>query len=224
MEIPEWMRSALVVASEFLPTPLRVGTSVVLDSWASANLEKFMGKVEYRFRMLEQSRISRADLEGDHFKAAVIRVAREAAETTGDIKRQALANALVSYVATPTASWDNKELLLRSLIQLTELEIAILTQFDRYDQFWVFGQNVAEEVGRPASEIRVVCEGLQQLGMLQEGSRSPDSDDSLASTGFPLKSDWRSWGDTNSWHVTMLAQNLIQFVTASEVHGATGNA
>lgn len=213
MDIPNWIVPLIEVGADLGPTQMTTGAAIlggVLKLWTSNNLEQFKTYVNYRWKVLDQTKVSRADLESDYFKSAIIRIGREAVLTASELKREALARSLVNYVVEPTCRSVNKDLIIRILSGLTDTEITVLCCFRKEKDLlmhfrrepdvdpWMLDLALAERIERPANEVRGVCEGLQQSGLLYD-----------AMVG---RYDYRR----GSWCLTELAKEMLAFALLSE--------
>jgi hypothetical protein len=126
-----------------------------------------------------------------------------ASQTASDLKKQALASALVNSVVLPTSRFTGKAVLLRVLSQLSDEEMVVLKIL--YDeelslpaetsenlQDSVSEADVAKKLDWREEDIRVTCEGLFQLGLVYD----------------PLVGSWAHAGLRGYWRITALAEKL----------------
>lgn len=198
MSLPAFLESLLaaISASGTLPGLVNVPLQLGLDRLREQRFQQLRTQLEYRFKDSEQRMVTRADLETSEFFAnAVLKIVREYFETASEIKRQALANAIGGYVDPKTAAWPDKDILVRVLIQLTGVEIQVLTVISQANEN-VPGDKLADLLGMDVDAVRVVCEGLRQIGIVRDPSWDQYEDDK-----------------PGNWRCTNLGRRLITFAS-----------
>jgi hypothetical protein len=162
----------LNVFNPVLAVPAAVGMSI----WQRQNVESFRQHVEFVLKELSQRKLDRADTESDEFKELIMRVTREAGETSSRLKRQVLARALVNSAFMPKGGFQGKLMLLRVLGQISEEEISILSAIHHLRKQDVYKHVSTHDgategvlmdyVGVSKEDLAVTIYGLRQLSMI----------------------------------------------------------
>lgn len=152
--------------------------------WQKQNSGKLLSDLEQKCQRLNREKLDYSALESDEFKALMIQVVDTASKTASDLKREALANALINSVLPPTSELKGKQALLRVLTGMSDEEIIALAVLHKcettgLDEFklanegrnvityeYVF-KKVKTKMGQEwgEEENRVAFEGINQLGL-----------------------------------------------------------
>lgn len=219
--------SDLIVAGASAILSLNPFTAVIgaaggfgLFVWQREQQQKFINEYRRRFDTLDQDKLDHSALESDEFKSLVVQAVEAASKTVSDLKRQALANALINSVVLPTSSFTGKQALLRLLDQLSDEEVVALKVL--YDEelplekrqpasttpakllpcsirLGISETVVAARLEWSQEDALVACQGLRQLGLAHEPD--PDSGAILTENAPPKR----------GWRVTAIAEKLIQW-------------
>lgn len=157
--------------------PLGAIISICLFKWQQDQLNKFINEVKRNFENLDLNKLDESALKTDEFKSLVVQIVETASNTASDLKRKALAKALVNSAIPPTSRFTGKQALLRILSQLSDEEMLALTVVyeeepriaaETTDRFHasVSEAYVANKLEWNEEESRVACEGLCQLGLV----------------------------------------------------------
>jgi hypothetical protein len=202
-----------------LTAPIGAAGSFGLLVWQREQQQKFVDEWRQKFDALDKSKLDRSALESDEFKSLVIQAVESASKTASNLKRQALASALVSSIVLPTSRFTGKQALLRLLEQLSDEEMVALQVL--YDEeppleerrpksaipdgellrvrLGMSEADVAARLEWSKDDALVACQGLRQLGLAHE----PDPDlGAILTEDAPPKRGWR---------VTALAEKLIKW-------------
>lgn len=107
-------------------------------------------------------------MESDEFKALLIEAVDTASKTASELKRKALANALINSVVIPTSKLPGKQALLRVLSGMSDEEMLALTALHNYESGGyekITLERLAQKTGWSEEENTVAFEGLNQLGL-----------------------------------------------------------
>lgn len=211
--------SAILSLNPFTAPIAAVGSFGLL-AWQREQQQKFIDEYQRRFDALDQNKLDHSALESDEFKSLVVQAVETASKTASDLKRQALASALVSSIVLPTSRFTGKQALLRLLEQLSDEEMVALKVL--YDEelpleerrpasaipagllprvrLGMSETDVAARLGWSQEDALVACQGLRQLGLAHEPD--PDMSGVLTSENAPPERGWR---------VTALAEKLIKW-------------
>lgn len=203
-----------------LTAPIAAVGSFGLLAWQREQQQKFINEYQRRFDALDQDKLDHSALESDEFKSLVIQAVETASKTASDLKRQALASALVSSIILPTSRFTGKQALLRLIAQLSDEEMMALKVL--YDEeppleerrpqsamptslllrvrLGMSETDVATRLGWSQEDALVACQGLRQLGLTHEPD--PDSGAILTENAPPKR----------GWRVTAMAEKLIKWV------------
>lgn len=174
--------NSLVSVLNFLASPgyfagAAAGGSFLVYLWGREQQNKFLREFKQQVNerideKLEQSRT----LDLDEFMELFTQAMEIASKSASELKRQALARALVNSVVPPTNQVSGKQALLRVLAQISDEEMLALTALYKHE-------SVADELKKFAgisinelvvaldwseSETLVACEGLRQLGLVYD--------------------------------------------------------
>jgi hypothetical protein len=202
-----------------LTAPIGAAGSFGLLVWQREQQQKFVDEWRQKFDALDKSKLDHSALESDEFKSLVIQAVESASKTASNLKRQALASALVSSIVLPTSRFTGKQALLRLLEQLSDEEmVALKVLYDeeppleerRPKSAIPAGELLRVRLGMSEADVAarfewskddalVACQGLRQLGLAHE----PDPDlGAILTEDAPPKRGWR---------VTALAEKLIKW-------------
>ncbi len=167
---------ASTVLSVFPPTAALSGmASFGLFAWQRENQRKFEREIRDRVKNLDINKLDHSALQSDEFKSLIIETVEIASKSASELKRQALANAVVNSVIAPTSQFTSKQALLRVLSQISDEEILVITaiyKIQRSDRSkWIYGVSIADlaqEIKCNEQKIRIVCEALLQLKLIFE--------------------------------------------------------
>lgn len=140
-----------------LTAPIAAVGSFGLLAWQREQQQKFIDEYQRRFDALDQNKLNHSALESDEFKSLVFQAFESASKTAFDLKRQALASALVSSIVLPTSRFTGKQTLLRLLEQLSDEEMVALKV--------LYDEEPPLEERRPKSAIPVGLLPRIRLGM-----------------------------------------------------------
>jgi hypothetical protein len=138
--------------------------------WQRENQNDFLRKLEQQIHRTD-AKLNVSTLKPDEFMELFIQAMEIASNSASELKRQALANALVNSVIPPTSQFIGKLTLLRILSQLSDEEIQVLRLF--WSEFYDWARSRAtldyEDVSKllkwDVEEARAICDGLIQLGL-----------------------------------------------------------
>lgn len=187
-----------------LTAPIGAMGSVGLLAWQSEQQRKFTEEVRRRLQSLDQTKLDRAALESDEFKALVIQAVEAASRSASNLRRQALAQALANSVIFPTSQIKNKQTLLRIMSQMSEEEMLVLTALNEgkdaigEESIGLRLVEVAELRHWSEEETLLACQGLLQLGLVHP----PPFDNEVFHLQNHLDRHWR---------ISVLGGNLIQW-------------
>jgi hypothetical protein len=188
------------------PSPLVLGATAsgfVASVWGREQQNKLLDELQKQIneRINEtNAKLNEPALSFDEFMELFVQAMDIASKSKSELKRQALANALVNSVIPPTSQFIGKLTLLRTLSQLSDEEIQVLTLF--WSEFYDWARSRAtldyEDVSKllmwDVEDAHAICVGLVQLGLARYGG--------------------------NGITLTALAQRLVQWVKG-EVPPAT---
>jgi len=201
------------------PVPLVAGATgfgFLSYLWGREQQNKLLDELQKQIneRINEtNAKLNEPALSFDEFMELFVQAMDIASKSKSELKRQALAKALVNSLIPPTSQFTGKQTLLRILSQLSDEEmVALKVLYDgaieaqnQGDLPHVPVTKVAEKLGWEEEEAYVTCEALAQLLLLSDASQG----------------QWNSFGHEHEvWRITALATTLIQWVT-EEVPPAT---
>jgi hypothetical protein len=201
------------------PVPLVLGATAsgfVTSVWGREQQNKLIDELKKQIneRINEtNAKLNEPALSFDEFMELFVQAMDIASKSKSELKRQALAKALVNSLIPPTSDFTGKQALLRILSQLSDEEmVALKVLYDgaieaqnQGDLPHVPVTKVAEKLGWEEEEAYVTCEALAQLLLLSDASQG----------------QWNSFGHEHEvWRITALATTLIQWVT-EEIPPAT---
>lgn len=204
-----------------LTAPIGAMGSFGLLVWQREQQQKFIDAYQRKFDALDQNKLDHSALESDEFKSLVVQAVEIASKTASDLKRQALASALVSSIVLPTSRFTGKQALLRLLEQLSDEEmVALKVLYDEEPRLeerrpssaipagslprvliGMSEADIASRLGWSQEDALVACQGLRQLGLAHE----PDD------LGPSILLDG---ADKRDWRVTALAEKLIKWCSS----------
>jgi hypothetical protein len=216
---------ASVILSLFpLTAPIGAAGSFGLLAWQNEQLNKFKDELQKRLEALDQNKLDQSALQSDEFKSLVVQAVETASQTGSDLKKQALASALVNSLVLPTSRFTGKQALQRILSQLSDEEIIVLKVL--YHEDSPFGNtpsttsytsqispdgssrlslgmseaDIAEILGWTEENTLVACQSLLQLGLVHQAD-SYIGPVLLYSAG----------SENRGWRITALAEKLISW-------------
>jgi hypothetical protein len=196
---------AIVTAALSIIDPTKGAiTGFALWAWQKNSIEDWLNKYEQKVKRIDRDKLDRKALKSDEFKALVLQTVSVASQTASDLKREALANALLNSVLPPTSKFTGKQALLRVLSGMSDEEIFGLTALyhgERNGRYYseknkeheITLKQLAEEIGWSEEEVEVTFDGLTQLG--------------LART-WDIEGRW--------WKITALGNKLIEWCAPVE--------
>lgn len=157
--------------------------TTALSAWQTANYKKFAQAVQNNFNRIDQTKLDKAFLKSDEFKALVIQSVEASIRSASNHKCKALANALLSSVIQPTCKLRNKTGIVRAISQLSDEEMIVLKAL--YDHENCLPDNppsptesltiddgpfmhineIAEILSLDRKDISASLDGLEQLGL-----------------------------------------------------------
>lgn len=96
-------------------------------AWEESNARDFHDELEERLRRIEREKVDEVYFNSDEFISLFAQATETASKTASDLKRQALAKALVNSLVTPTSELPGKQALLRVLSQMSDEEMIALS-------------------------------------------------------------------------------------------------
>ena len=174
--------NSLVSILSFLASPgyfagASAGSSFLVYLWGREQQNKFLRELKQQLneRIDEKNEQSRT-LDLNEFMELFTQAIEIASKSASDLKRQALARALVNSVVLPTSQVTGKQSLLRVLSQMSEQEMLALTDLYKYESSIdelkkLTGMPITElasVLNWNAQETLVTCEGLRQLGLVYD--------------------------------------------------------
>jgi hypothetical protein len=142
--------------------------SYTLLAWQGENLKKFIQEFRQRIAALDETKLDKNALNSDEFKSLVVMAVETAANSASDLKRRAIAQALVNFTVVSSSELSCKSMLMRILNQLSEEEIQVLSLFSVLYEPFSSGleyEYIAEKLEWEFNDLYAVSDGLVQLGL-----------------------------------------------------------
>ncbi len=139
-------------------------------AWEESNARDFHDELEERLRRIEREKVDEVYFNSDEFISLFAQATETASKTASDLKRQALAKALVNSLVTPTSELPGKQALLRVLSQMSDEEMIALSALYKNvregdSEITLFDLKNTIEAEWSHEDIAVAYEGLTQLGL-----------------------------------------------------------
>lgn len=200
------------------PSPLALGATVgsfVASVWGREQQNKLLDEIKELIdkRINEtNAKIKEPALSFDEFMELFGQAMDIVSKSKSELKRQALAKALVNSLIPPNSPFTGKQALLRILSQLSDEEmIALQVMHDEkphIEQTFLVTAQIEARLRCSPEDALVVCQSLRQLGLVNEPNFNPNA---VSIEYSP---------ELQGWRVNELAQKLINWVT-EEVPTAT---
>lgn len=185
-----------------LTAPIAVISNFGLFAWQKDQQEKFIHEVQQRLETLDTTKLDQSALESNEFKSVVIQVMETALKSASDLKRQALAQALVNSIVLPTSRFTGKQALFRILSQISDEEILTLSILQKGKAADNLNKSVglaeiANKLQWSEQEAKVACEGLLQLGLILDAEAGRMGNQRIH----------------EYWHTTALGDKFVKWCT-----------
>lgn len=204
------------------PVPLVLGATVsgfVASVWEREEQNKLLDELKKQIneRINEtNAKLNDPTLSFDEFMELFVQAIDIASKSKSELKRQALAKALVNSLIPPTSQFTGKQALLRILSQLSDEEmVALQIVYDEkphIEQTFLVPVEIEARLGCSSEDALVVCQSLRQLGLVNE----PNFNTNAVSIEYSP--------ELQGWRITELAQKLIKWVTEEIPQATTAEA
>ncbi|HBE19623.1 MAG TPA: hypothetical protein DEG17_10225 [Cyanobacteria bacterium UBA11149] len=195
-------------------------------AWLQENQVKFQKMVENEFRIIGEKldeKIDRDAIESDEFKSLMLEIVEVAMKSSSELKRQALAKAIVNSVTIPKSKFTGKSILLRIISQMSDEEMAILQLLyeikhdkSKYESKYegATTSHISYKLEWNKEDTLVTCQALHQLSLVKEPYREFDTQPSGTPDDIPHGTG--SMGNSGGkvyyyWRITALAEKLIKW-------------
>jgi hypothetical protein len=193
------------------PSPLALGATVgsfVASVWGREQQNKLLDEIkELIDKKINETnaKIKEPALSFDEFMELFVQAMNIVSKSKSELKRQALAKALVNSLIPPNSPFTGKQALLRILSQLSDEEmIALQVMRDEkphIEQTFLVTAEIEARLRCSPEDALVVCQSLRQLGLVNEPNFNPNA---VSIEYSP---------ELQGWRVNELAQKLIKWVT-----------
>ena len=194
--------------------PIGAVAAASLSIWQTQNYKKLVHIVSQKFKRIDQEKLDKQFLQSDEFKELAIQVVEAGIRSASEKKHEALANALLSAVVTPTHTFNNKLTIFRVIASMSneemlvlkalyDYEIKVLSNPEKYAQPkkvtegpFITIEEVSKSLNQSEDRVLVTLDGLQQLGLAYDWVQSYAGMDNRR----------------NFWRITNLGYRSCQYV------------
>ncbi len=204
------------------PVPLVLGATVsgfIGSVWGREQQNKLLDELKEQINeRIHQTnaKLNEPALSLDEFIELFVQAMDIASKSKSELKRQALAKALVNSLIPPTSQFTGKLALLRILSQLSDEEMIALQvvrdEKPHIEQTFLVTAEIEARLRCSPEDALVVCQSLRQLGLVNK----PNFNTNAVSIEYSP--------ELQGWRITELAQKLIKWVTEEVPQATTAEA
>ena len=159
--------SSIPMFGAFISTPI----AGWISSQQRKNLQKFMSIFKLKCESIERSKVDKEFLDSEAFGEIILQVLEAAKRTSSDLRRNALANALLNSFVLPTSKNIGKKSFIRLIDQISDEEIValqVLYESKKRSEETISLEKISEILQWSYEDTQVVVYGLNQLGLAED--------------------------------------------------------